>query len=221
MLKDCQDKRSARTCIRPSVTLPEPRPGALALRAVPGHDQYVLYPYEQDYPTSAERCRKMGERCDVRVEVKLDGASKTQAFWIFFKKHMGGLPGQKDSWRGATQWTSPMNSSGDRIGIYVGNKDLLWLYIRAGEAQGSNKRAARMRQYSWMMREQMGDQELGENLEKNSEDGTTVTVQRPRARDDEDEWPEAARWIIEQHERLRAILAGPPLEEGDRNRSER
>ena len=85
----------------------------------------------------------------------------------------------------------------------------LWLYIRAGEAQASNERAARMRHYSWTIPEQMGDQELGANLEKNSEDGTTVTVQRGWARDDQDEWPEAARWIIEQHERLRAILAGP------------
>ena len=183
--------------------------GTLTLRAVPGHDQYVVYPYEQDYPTSAKRCRKMGERCDVRVEVELDGSSKTQAFWRFVKKHLGGVPGQKDSWRGASQWTSPVNPSGDRIGIYVGNQDLVWLYIRAGEAQASNERAARMRHYSWTIREQMGDQELGANLEKNSEDGTTVTVQRGWARDDQDEWPEAARWIIEQHERLRAILAGP------------
>ena len=58
----------------------------------------------------------------------------------------------------------------------------LWLYIRAGEAPASNERAARMRHYSWTIPEQMGDQELGANLEKNSEDGTTVTVQRGWAR---------------------------------------
>ena len=101
-----------------------------------------------------------------------------------------------------------MNSSGDRIGVYVGNPDLLWLYIRAGEIQGSDERAARMQQYSWMIRDQMSDQELGANLEKNSQHGTSVTVQRRWVRDDEDEWPEAVRWITEQHERLRAILTG-------------
>ena len=196
---------------------PDSTVGRLTVRAVPGHEQHVMYPYERDYPTSAERCRKMGERCDVRVEVKLAGTGRSKAFWGFLKQHVGGLPGQKDSWRGASQWTSHVNSSGDRIGIYVGNPDLLWLYIRGGETQGSAERAARMQQYSWMIREQMGDQELGANL-KNSVDGTTVSVQRRWTRDDEDEWREAARWIIEQHERLRAIVADPSARAEDTGR---
>ena len=188
--------------------------GTLTVRAIPGHDGYVLYPYEQDYPTSAERCRKMGRRCGVRVEVEFEDDSRTRAFWRFLKTHAGGVPGQKETWRGASQWTSPLNSFGDRIGLYVGNPNLLWLYIRAGESQGSQERAARMRQYSWMIRDQMDDQELGENLEKNSEAGMTVAVQNRWTRDDEDEWPEAAQWIKEQHERLRAIVAGPLGERG-------
>ena len=182
--------------------------GKLALRGVPGHDQHVMYPYERDYPTSAERCRKMGERCGVRVEVDFAGTGRNKAFWRFLKEHTGGLPGQKDSWRGASQWTSTANSSGERIGIYVGNPDLVWLYIRSGDSQEPSQRAARMRQYSMEIREQMSDQELGGNLEKNSRDGTTISVRRRWTRDDQDEWPDAARWIIEQHERLRAILAG-------------
>jgi len=44
-------------------------------------------------------------------------------------------------------------------------------------------------------------------LEKNSEDGQSIAVQRPWSRDDEDERPEAAEWIKEQYERLRAVLA--------------
>ena len=44
-----------------------------------------------------------------------------------------------------------------------------------------------MRQYSWTIRDQMGDQELGANLEKECTDGRTVTVQRRWTRDDEDE----------------------------------
>ena len=183
--------------------------GTLTMRAIPGHGQYVLYPYDQDYPASAERCRKMGERCDVRVEVEFEEDSRTQTFWRFLKTHVGGVPGQKDTWRGASQWTSPLNSSGDRIGIYVGNPHLLWLYIRAGESQRSEERAARMRQYSWMIRDQMGDQTLGDNLEKNSAGGTTVSIQRRWTREDEGEWSETAQWIKEQYERLRVIVAGP------------
>ena len=188
--------------------------GTLTVRAVTGHDNYVLYPYEQDYPTSAERCRKMGRRCDVKVEVEFEEDSRTQAFWRFFREHTRGVPGQKDSWRGTSQWTNPLNSSGDRIGFHVGNPELLWLYIRAGESRGSPDGAARMRQYSWRIRDQMGDQELGENLEKNSENGVTVSVRRQWTRDDEDEWPEVADWIKEQYERLRAILADASSGEG-------
>ena len=189
--------------------------GTLTLRAVPGHDDYVLYPYEQDYPTSAKRCRKMGERCDVRVEVEFEEDSRTKVFWRLLADRAGGVPGQKDTWRGPSQWTSPLNSSGDRIVIHVGNPELLWLYIRAGESAGSPDRAARMRQYSWRIRDQMGDQDLGANLEKNSEEGWTVTVRRRWTRDDEDGWPEATEWIKEQYERLRAILADSPGEGED------
>ena len=102
-----------------------------------------------------------------------------------------------------------MNSDGDRVGIYVGNSDLLWLYIRSGwGADRTSERAARVRHYSWMIQQTMGDQQLGENLERNSEDGVSITVQRPWVRDDEDEWPEMAVWIKEQQERLAAVLKG-------------
>ena len=117
--------------------------------------------------------------------------------------------------RSSGLWTNPLNSSGDRIGFHVGNPELLWLYIRAGESRASPARAARIRQYSWRIRDQMGDQELGENLEKNSENGMTVSVRRQWTRDDEDEWPDAAEWIKEQFERLRAILADAPGGEED------
>ena len=188
--------------------------GAFILRPIPGHGQYVMYPYAQDYPASAQLCRRMGERCQVQVEVDFEEDSRPQAFWRFLKEHTGGVPGQRDTWRGASQWTSPVNSAGDRIGMYVGNPDQLRLHIRAGESQASEERAARMRQYSWMIRDQMGDQEIGGSLQQCSSQGTTVFVRRPWMRDDEAGWSEAAKWIKEQHERLRTILAGPRVEDG-------
>ena len=128
-------------------------------------------------------------------------------FWKLFKDREGGVPGQRDSWRGPSQWSAPLNAVGDRISIYVGNPELLWLYIRAGERQASEQRAIRMRQYSWMIRDQMDDQQLGENLEKNTANGITITVQKRWTRDDESEWPEVAQWIKEQFERLRVTLS--------------
>ena len=182
------------------------------MRAVPGHGTYVLYPYNQDYATSAERCRKMGDRCGVTVEIEFEENTQGQAFWKLFKEREDGVPGQKDSWRGKSQWTAPLNTAGDRVGIYVGHAELLWLYIRAGERQASQERAAKMRRYSWLIRDQLADQQLGENLEKLSVDGMSITVQKRWTRDDEDEWPEAARWIKEQFERLRAIFSDPTSE---------
>ena len=111
--------------------------GSLTMRAVPGHEAYVLYPYEQDYRTSAERCRKMGNRCGVTVEVLFDEGSTTQEFWKFLKDHVGGVPGQKDTWRGASQWSVRQGGPGDHVGIHVGNAELLWLYIKSGESQPS------------------------------------------------------------------------------------
>ena len=186
---------------------PGSKVGALTLRGVPGHEAYVLWPYAADYRESAVKCRKLGERCDATVEVEFEQDNRTKAFWRFFREHAGGVPGQKDTWRGASQWTSPLNAYGDRVAIYVGNPELLWLYIRAGDAHASAERAARMRRYSWTMRDQMADQELGESLEKNSEDGMSVSVQRRWSRDDEEEWPEAAQWIKEQYDRLLAVLS--------------
>ena len=189
--------------------------GTLTMRAIPGHEKYVLYPYEQDYAKSAERCRTMGERCGIAIEVEFEESTRAQAFWRRFKELEGGIPGQKESWRGKSQWTASLNTSGDRIGIYVGHAEWLWLYIRAGESQASQERAARMRRYSWLIHEQMADQQLGANLEKHSVDGMTITVQRAWTRDDEDEWPAAAGWIKEQFERLRAIVADPPGEDNE------
>ena len=179
----------------------------MVFRAVPGREDLVLYPYAGDYPASAERCRQMGERCGVNVEVQLAGESRTAAVWRRLKEHTGGVPGQKDSWRGPSQWTSPLNPDSDRVGIYVGNPELLWLYIRSGwGAQRTGERAQRMRHYSWTIQQTMGDQQLGDNVEKNSRDGLSISVQRPWVRDDEDDWPEAALWIKEQQERLAAVL---------------
>ena len=170
--------------------------GSLTMRAVPGHDEYVLYPYRQDYRTSAEHCRKMGEICGVTVAVRFEEKTRTPAFWRFLKEHVGGLPGQKDTWRGPSQWTAPFNSRGDRVGIHVGNPEWVWLYIRSGQSQASEERAARMREYSWIVLEQMADQIVGESVEKNSVNGWSVAVNRRWTRYDEDEWPEVAEWLM-------------------------
>ncbi len=181
--------------------------GSLTMRAVPGHSEYVLNPYEQDYSVSAKRCQDMGNRCGVQVEVTgIQKKTRAQAFWEFLQEHKSGLPGQKDAWKGPNQWTSAVNSLGDRVGIWLGAENL-WLYLRAVETQHSEQRAARMQGYSRTIRDQMGDQELGQNIVKESEDGRSISVWRNWELDNEDDWPEIADWIMDQFQRLRAIAA--------------
>lgn len=184
--------------------------GTRALRAVPDHSGYMLYPYGRDYQSSAARCQEMGKRCQVKIDVEFDENYHFERFWKFLKSHTGGVSGQKDNWRGGNQWTDALNSTGDRIGIYVGNPELLWLYIKAWKTpdESEGERVNRMQRYSRTIRTEMSDQELGGNLEKNSAAGNSISVQRRWIRDDDSEWPDTAHWIKEQHDRLKAILTG-------------
>lgn len=70
-----------------------------------------------------------------------------------------------------------------------------------------------MHRGSWMNRKWMGDQQLGDNLDRNSANSVSIAVQRPWARDDKEEWPDAAQWIREQCDRLHAIVGNDPGDE--------
>ena len=48
---------------------PDSKVGTLTFRAVPGREDVVIYPYGGNYPESAERCRQMGVRCGVDLDV--------------------------------------------------------------------------------------------------------------------------------------------------------
>ena len=182
--------------------------GTRIMHAVPGHEAYVLHPFEQDASASAKRCQKMGERCGVSIEVAFEEDGTVPAFWQFLRRHTGGVPGQKDSWRGPNQWSEPLNARGDRIGIHIGNEERLWLYIRAGDFKASDERTARMRACSRAILDRMGDQQLGEDgLETEAAEGRSITAAMSWIRDDRDVWPDAAQWIGDQFERLRTILA--------------
>lgn len=179
---------------------------ATRLRVVPGHPDLLLYPYARDYPASGDRCVEMGQKCGVLVEVELPQPTQAMRFWAFLKEHTGGLPGQKRSWRGSTQWTSPINSEKDRVAMHVGNPDLVWLYIRAGELEESGTRTERMRRYSRLIEQEMGDQDLGDGLDQNARRGRSIFVQRDWIQDDEDEWSEIADWLAEQTNRLTEMV---------------
>ncbi len=184
-----------------------PKGHSQTLRSVPGHAGYVLYPYDQNHPQSARRCEEFGQRCDVRVEVEHRRQSHPESLWQFIKRRTGRLPGQKDTWKGPSQWTGPYEPLGDWILVYVGNPDWIWLFIRADEGEATPERSARMLRYSRAIRSEMGDQTPGwETQEKGAAHGRSLSVRRAWDRDDRDAWPEAVDWLAEQLGRMRQIL---------------
>ena len=184
---------------------PGSKAGTLTMRAVPGHDSYVMYPYRQDYPKSAAWCREMGSRCGLSVEVQFPEKPDTiTAFWKFLKEETGGLPGQSDDWRSWNCWTMSLNEAGDVIGVTLA-EEWMGLYLRAAEYQDTLSRFGRMLQHSRKIRELMGDQEFDGNEDSRSRRGRTITVRRAWDRDDQDGWLDAATWIKDQADRLQAI----------------
>lgn len=175
------------------------------LRTVPGHDSYVIYPYVS-FETSPARCRQLGERCGVTVEIEIsETPDLTKAFWRYLKTHAGGLPGQSANWSSRKHWTARLNDGrGDRIGVSL-TDDKIRVYLRSSEYQDTPSRAARMLQYSRKIRQLMGELELSGNEEHESKAGRSITVRRGWDYGDEDGWLEAARWIKDQADRLQVI----------------
>ena len=149
-----------------------------------------------------------GDRCGLSVEVEFpEKPDTTTAFWSFLKKETAGLPGQSDEWRSWNCWTTELNEAGDMIGVSLAD-EWLGLYLRASEYQDTPSRAARMLHHSRTIRELMSDQDFDGTAESRSRDGRSVTVRREWDRDDRDGWPDAARWIKDQADRLEAIAVG-------------
>ena len=181
--------------------------GSRLMRAIPGHEDYVFSPYFRNFARSAEKCREMGHRCGVNVQVEV-AKPASLSFWEVLSAFDGGVPGQNSSWRGPLQGTCALNDWGDRIMLNVGDGERVWLYVRAGEIQPSEERRARMRNLSLSIQDQMSDQTLGDDVEKRSDSGFTIAVEREWVRDDEEAWPEVAQWVKDQQVRLEAIVAG-------------
>ena len=63
--------------------------GTLTMRAVPGHDGHVLYPYEQDYRTSANDAGKWATDVGSLWRSYSTRAASPREFWKFLKDHVG------------------------------------------------------------------------------------------------------------------------------------
>ena len=147
----------------------------------------------------------MGEQCGLMVEIEFpDTLHITKAFWAFLKEETGGLPGQSDGWRSWNCWTTWLNDARDVIGVSL-TDEWMGVYLRASEHQNTPNRVERMLQYSREIRKTMSDQEFDGNEVSLSKKGRSISVRRTWDRDDKDGWPEAARWIKDQADRLQDV----------------
>jgi len=170
------------------------------MRAIPGHEEYVVFPYRGNYEDSADFCRKMGERCGVRVEMQVDNPDPISAFWKFFKQQAKGVPGQKNSWRAATQWTGPVNKFHDWIRLYARSESLS-LGIAVEKTSGSLER---VKELSLKLYSHMSDQKIVDDPTRR-ETGRyyySVSLVRDWMLEDEGQWAEAAKWLKGQHSQL-------------------
>lgn len=188
---------------------PRIRVSNLTFKELPSRTDLVIHPYSKDYPTSIKRVREMGQNCGVTIEAQHKTIGGSKRFWLYLKQMTGGLDGQKDSWSGSFQSTKPLESSTAQICVYVGNPDQIWLYVRSVQETDAATIEQNL-QYSLLIQEEMGDQQLGTDLGKDigqyAKSGTSVTVLRNWNRDDESQWKEAAEWIHDQHNRLTEIV---------------
>ena len=200
------------------------------MRTIPRHDDWVLYPFTRDYPACAERCQKMGERCDVRVEVEIaDSISAPGKFWEHFKqwrdsrqakgevselKEGWEIPALKKGWKMNYVLAGPFNTHGDHINIHT-TRYSLGLHIQNSEQSvGATKR---MHQLSWVIHNQMGDQNPTGDVIQESKNQKTVRVVRSWTREDKDEWDDACWWIWAQYKRLRLILEDADFDDVETN----
>ena len=152
------------------------------------------------------------------------GKSQVDPFWLLLEKETGGLPGQ-EGWKrtNIVQWTKILNNDGDRIGVYIGNAELVFLNITGGVDEQGAGRVQRMKRFSKKLINEIKDQQLGDGkktidemhqreienyIEKESQEGRSIKVQRAWNRFNQEEWPEVAMWIKQQFDRLNAIVSG-------------
>jgi len=190
--------------IHPAIRYPAGKKvGALMMRAIPGHGEYVMHPSRGTHRKSADYCREMGQRCGVKVEVGgalLEDSDLIHDFWKFFKQETGGVYGQRRYWRDATQWAGPVNDFDDWIRIHLG-RGTIFLDVQVVGKPADD----RVQELSQKIRTHLTvvvDDSVRRNGKKYP---YTVGSERAWTREARKQWSEAARWIKDQYDRLLKI----------------
>lgn len=182
---------------------PGARVGSKVMHAVSGHPEWVMSPYKRNWQAHAAFCRRLGDRCGVSVEVKVNTTNPAHAFWEFLRERTGGFSGQTTAWHSATQRTATVNAFGDRIRVHAGKEKLRLDFVVRESAEVGLARSQRVLQFSRKIHDCLGDQEIEDPSHREPDCSTGVVLYWTR--DDTNQWADAARWMWDQYERLRAV----------------
>ena len=153
-------------------------------------------------------CGRGGIACGRRQlgDNVMETQSKLELIRNFYECHkveMDDMPKKNDN--DNRKWSLPLNQRCDRIGIYVGNSEKIWIYIRSGHEGKSPTRTKRMVKYSDEIRSRLSDQQPFRDKRAES-DGRSIGVQRGWKLEEPNEWPAIIYWIKVQFKRLKEIV---------------
>lgn len=124
-------------------------------------------------------------------------------FYECLKVEIDDMPKKNDN--DDRKWSLPLNQRCDRIGIYVGNSEKIWIYIRSGHEGKSPTRTKRMIQYSNEIRNRLNDQKPFRDKRAEGA-GRSIGVQRDWTLEEPDKWPVIIYWVKVQFKRLKEIV---------------
>jgi len=134
----------------------------------------------------------------------MENLSNTTAFWNFFREGLGGATLKQKNKKAQGLWTSPLNKFDDRIRIHVGDR-LLFLDVQVVKESADG---GRMQELSRKIRSDLSDQKIVDDPKfwKGKKYPYSVGIGRNWEIEDEDQWSEAVRWLLEQYARLHEIV---------------
>ena len=141
-----------------------------------------------------------------------DKENQIQEFWELLRKKIEYLSKEKAS-KDGKQWSDELTEDEDKIGIYLGSSNNMWLYIKSGSSKRCDQRTNQMLECSRLIREKIGNKRLisNESQINREHDGRSIKIKRTWARGNVQEWPEIANWVKDQFEFLREIVLECPF----------
>lgn len=138
--------------------------------------------------------------------------NQMQEFWELLRNEIKYFSKEKVDPSGRN-WSENLNEDEDKIGIYLGNSNNIWLYIKSGSSKRCDERTKQMQECSKQIRKKTdGKQSIYDKDQYRGErEGRSIGLKRTWEQENAEEWPEIANWVKDQFELLREIAIEFPF----------